>query len=65
MFAVDDGLTSGNFNVADVFFLIGAILGVIAAVLSIPRTTATPAHAWSSVAGWLAAGFIAFGLFLL
>ena len=34
MFAVDDGIFSGNANLADIFFLIAAILFGIAAVFA-------------------------------
>lgn len=33
MFAVDDGIMNGNFNLADVLFLIAAIIFAIAAIL--------------------------------
>lgn len=63
MIAVDDGISSGNFNAADVFFLIGAILGVVAAVCY--AVVSVPAARWAPVALSVAVGFAAFGLFLL
>ena len=41
MFAVDDGIFQGNFNLADIFFLIAAILfgiGAFIAYSTSPRT---------------------------
>lgn len=33
MLAVDDGIWSGNLDAADIFFLVGVILAVVAALL--------------------------------
>lgn len=62
MFAVDDGIAQGNLDVADIFFLIGIILGFIAAFLAASHA---PAAKWNPALGWAAVGCIAFGLFLL
>jgi hypothetical protein len=66
LLAVDDGLTSGNLNAADIMFAIAAVLCLIAAVLLHPRPTTAPpypVHGFSVLA--LAVGLTAFGLFLL
>lgn len=62
MLALDDGLTTGNFNAADIFWLIGAILGLISAICY--AVVSPPAARWAPVALALAVGFVAFGLFL-
>jgi drug/metabolite transporter (DMT)-like permease len=63
MIAVDDGITSGNLNVADVLFLIAAILAFLAALLAIPRNPPSPPY--SMVLGWLAVTCLAVGFLLL
>lgn len=64
--AVDDGIAAGNLNAADIFFIIGAILGLIAAVLMHPRpATAQPWPISGLQLLSLAVGCAAFGLFLL
>lgn len=69
MFAVDDGISSGNLNAADIFFLLGVIFGFIAALLTAaaatPRTPASRVPSYASVFGWAAVGCIAFGFLLL
>lgn len=64
MLGVDDGIVNGNLDVADLFFLVAVILGVIAAVLSFPRTT-PPAKSYAATAGWLAVACLGFGWFVL
>ena len=63
LLAIDDGLSSGNLNTADIFFVIGAILGLVSAILY--AVVQPPAARWAPVLLALTAGFIAFGLFLL
>ena len=63
--AVDDGLTSGNLNLADIFFLIAAILAGLAALSVHPSEIAKPVAKLASVLGALAVAFVALGLFLL
>jgi hypothetical protein len=70
LLAVDDGLTNSNYNWADIFFLVGTILAVLAALTYIPRRTNLndPPPAWFGWGGVLAAlalASTAFGLFLL
>lgn len=69
LYAVDDGIANGNLNWADVFFLIGTVLALLAALAAWP--TATADHPGNAVARWLhvllclAVGCVAFGFFLL
>jgi hypothetical protein len=63
MIAVDDGLTSGNLNFADVMFLIGAIVAVLAAIFY--GLVQPPVSRWAPVMLSLAVGFVAFGFFVL
>ena len=63
MYAIDDGLTSGNFNAADIFWLIGLIVAVVAAILY--AVTPHPVVKWAPVALSAAVACVAFGLFLL
>jgi len=72
LLAVDDGLTNGNFNWADVFFLVGTIFAALAALAYVMGVTVTadPArpvryHAWAPALVAFAVAFTAFGLFLL
>lgn len=67
MFAVDDGIWSGNLNAADVFFLIASILALVAAVLAFPRrgADAAPVSAYSPFIGWLAIACVAFAFLIL
>lgn len=62
MIAIDDGIVGGNLTAADVFFLLAAILGLIAALLAALRH---PSSVYAAAAGWLAVAFIAFAWFLL
>lgn len=59
MNAVDDGISSGNLNVADLFFLIACILAFIGAVIAYPTKTL-----WATLVA-AALGCLALGLFLL
>jgi hypothetical protein len=52
LIAVDDGIWSGNYNLADVFFLIAVILAVISALAHYRPTSA--GHA-----GWLLSAAVA------
>jgi hypothetical protein len=63
MFAIDDGITSGNLNAADVFFLIATIVAVAAGFLF--GATAPTLHRWGSVALSLGLALVALGLLLL
>jgi hypothetical protein len=63
LIAVDDGLSSGNLNWADIFFLLGTILAVLGALAHSPLGEAVTKYAWVLLS--LAVAFIAFGLFLL
>ena len=67
LLAVDDGLTNGNLNWADIFFLIGAAVAVLGAILLYAVTPATtpPAARWATPLAYLGVGLIGFGLFLL
>ena len=73
LLAVDDGLTNANFDMADVMFLIGTFLAVLAGlayVAGFPVPEGQP-NRWGSYSRWAAAlvafavASIAFGLFLL
>ena len=61
IFAVDDGLVSGNANLADLFFLAAVICGILAAILS----SITPSHRLATVFGWAAVSLIALGFLVL
>lgn len=75
LLAVDDGLTNGNYNWADVFFIAATILAVLAAVIhavGVPAPRDDVAgrpvyhyhhHSFTLLA--LAVACIAFGWFLL
>lgn len=63
MYAVDDGIWNGNLDAADIFFLVGTILAVIAAVLYIPREPAR--SAWAPTALSAALACVAFAFLLL
>lgn len=65
MIAVDDGLWSGNYNAADVFFLIGTVLAVVAAVLAVPRPAPSRLAVWAPVLLYLAVGCGLFAWLLL
>ena len=74
LLAVDDGLTNANYNMADVFFLIGMVLGALAGlayVAGFPVAEGRPANNWGRYSHWAAAlvafavACVAFGLFLL
>ena len=61
MFSVDDGLITGHYDLADVFFLIAVILAVLAAA----STRVANGAAWTGFLGWLAVGMAAFGWLVL
>ena len=75
--AVDDGLTSANYNAADIFFLIGTALAVLGGLAYasgyVGATTADPTaprpyarfHQWAAALVGFAVAAIAFALFLL
>jgi hypothetical protein len=67
--AVDDGLTNGHLNWADILFLLGAIFAVLGALSYAPIPQTDPPRRayghWGPVLVALAVGFISFGLFLL
>jgi len=75
LFAVEDGIWSGNIDTADLFFLLSTILAVVAAVLYAMATRPVVAHGdhvhrnnisvWAPVAGWLALACLAFGWLVL
>lgn len=68
MIAVDDGIWAGNLDLADIFFLIGMILGFLAAVLSLMvRATAAGAspNRFAPTCAYAAIGCIAFGFMVL
>lgn len=76
LMAVDDGLTSGNLNVADILFLLGIIfagLSGLAYASGFVGSTAAPDtprpyarfHQWAAALLAFAVGCVAFGLFLL
>lgn len=69
MLALDNGIANGNFNAADVFFLVGCILAAIAALAAVPRHVPPDGRyvvgAYAPVIGWLALSCIGLGLFLL
>ena len=73
LLAVDDGLTNGNYNWADVFFLVGTIAAVLAALAYVTGNTTTVDnnppryhyHAWAPALVAFAVGCIAFAFFLL
>lgn len=52
MIAVDDGLVNGNLNLADVFFLVGAILLALAAILYLMAHRPVPANGTARPAIW-------------
>lgn len=56
-------IATGNTGGADVLFLIGAILAVVAALVAVPVRTAYAA--WATFFGALAVGCVSFGLMLL
>lgn len=62
MIAVDDGLTAGHQDFADVLFLIGFVLALLA---SLCAALTSPAARWSPVLGWLAVAAIAIAWFML
>jgi hypothetical protein len=61
--AIDDGIVNSEFNWADIWFLVGVILGVLAAVLHHPK--AGVASAFSGVLLALAVASVSLGLLLL
>lgn len=74
LFAIDDGLTNGNLNVADIFFLLGTIFGALAGlayVAGFPVAEGATPNQWHRYSHWAAAlvafavACIAFGFFLL
>ena len=78
LLAVDDGLTNANYNMADVFFLIGAafavlsglayVTGFVATVSTDPNPPNPPYgryHQWAPALLAFAVAAVAFALFLL
>ena len=67
LLAVDDGIWSGNLNLADVFFLIAVILAVISALAAwVPIPTTPPTYGrFAGPLLSLAVGFAALGLMVL
>lgn len=63
MLGIDDGLVNGKLDLADVCFLIAAVLAVIAAVLAVPRNP--PRSAYYPVIGFIAIAVLALGFFVL
>jgi hypothetical protein len=63
LLAVDDGLANANYNWADIFFIIGAILAVLSALATTPVAAAVSKYAHILLA--LAVACISFALFLL
>ena len=66
IFAVDDGLTNGNFNAADIVLLIAAALAVLGAIFAYASTAppTPPIARWATPFAYLAIGVTAFALFL-
>jgi len=62
LIAVDDGLTSGNLNAADIFFLIAVILAVVSALIG---WRPAPESRWAGPLLSLAIAFAALGLLVL
>ena len=76
LWAVDDGLTNNNWNMADVFFLIATALAVLSGLAYATGNVGTvdtdPAprvktnyHLWAPALLAFAVGCFAFGFFLL
>jgi hypothetical protein len=80
LLAIDDGWTAANYNWADTFFIVGAVIALIAAFIyfaGVPTTrTANPDppphsgyhvrwHGWAPGLLALAVASVAFALFLL
>lgn len=72
LMAVDDGIVTANYNLADLFFLVATVLALIAAVAAYgpgPATTDAPRlhgwHHWTPALLALAVACTAFALFLL
>jgi len=63
LFAVDDGIWSGNYTFADVMFLVGFILFLFAAVLYYPRSPNSPPYGGVTLCIGLAA--VALGFLVL
>ena len=63
MYAVDDGIWNGNLDFADICFLVAAVVGVIAAVLYIPREP--PRSTWAPSALSVAVALLALGFLVL
>lgn len=59
MLLVDDGVTAGHLTIADIFFLVAAILAVIAGIVAYPTKTL-----WGTLVAFAVAA-VGFGLFLL
>jgi len=64
MIGVDDGLSAGHLDWADIFFLVGAILAVLVGIGHVVGVSADKAK-WLPALLAIAVGFTAFGLFLL
>ena len=76
LMAVDDGLTDGNFNAADIFFLIALVLGALSGIAYVsgfvgPAVEPGAVHPNYRYSRWAAAllsfavAAVGFGLFLL
>jgi hypothetical protein len=62
LLAVDDGITSGNLNAADIFFLIAVILAIVSALIA---WRPAPESRWAGPLLSLALAAAALGLLLL
>lgn len=62
MTAVDDGLINGNLDAADFFFLLGAVLAVIAAAMTI---ASAPVARFALTLGFVALAALGVGLLVL
>jgi hypothetical protein len=73
LMAVDDGIANANYNWADVFFIVGTILAVVAGLAYVTGNTTTVDnsppryhyHAWAPALVAFAVACIAFAWFLL
>ena len=76
LLAIDDGLTNGNYNWADVFFLIATVFATLAGIAYltgpavIPDTSTPPSRYyrfghWAAALVAIAVACTAFALFLL
>ena len=79
LLAIEDGIVNGNLDMADVFFIIGTILAVVAGLAYASGVTGTTSenhapgtpragyryHLWAPALVAFAVAAVAFGLFLL